>query len=118
VQAVLDTRKGPHGRVEGRVRAREAGWVKGIDAYAVGLAAVTIGAGRSRKGDVVLPGVGITFLKVQGGEVRAGEDVALVQGEDASRVEEAAALVERAFTFSPEPVPAGGDRVREEITGE
>ena len=43
-----------------RSRAR-GGYVKRIDAHAVGIASVVLGAGRSRKEDTVLPGVGIVF---------------------------------------------------------
>ena len=45
------------------------GFVRRIDAYKAGVASVILGAGRSRKEDRVLPGVGITLSRTQGDSV-------------------------------------------------
>jgi pyrimidine-nucleoside phosphorylase len=113
---VLDPAKGPHARVQRPARSRGRGFVARVDAHGVGAASVILGAGRSRKGEAVLPGVGITLLKVQGDPVKAGDEVALVLGEDPSRVEEAVRLTEEAYSVSEERI-AAGDLVLEEIAG-
>ena len=95
--------------------AHAAGYVGRIDAYKVAIASVILGAGRSRQGDKVLPGVGITLLKEQGDAVAAGEELCLVQGEDETKVAEALRSLESAFeTSDVRRIP--GPRVLEEIT--
>ncbi len=119
-ECVLHTEKGPHARIVKAVVSKSRGYVARVDAYAVGVASVVLGAGRSRKEDSVLPGVGITLQKTQGDEVREGDELALIYGEDPRKVEEAIRLCGTAFTVSPEPnVPPGvsSDRIVEEIDG-
>ena len=88
-----------------------------VDAYAAGVASVILGAGRSRKEDAVLPGVGITLRKVQGEPVVAGDELCLVHGEDEGRVAEASRLLETAYMIGDEP-GSRGPMVVEEISQE
>ncbi len=115
VEAVLHPEKVPHARITAPLGARAEGWLARIDAYKVGIASVILGAGRSRQGDMVLPGVGITLLKEQGDAVVRGEELCLVHGEDEARVAEALGVLESAFeTGNVRRIP--GPRVLEEIT--
>lgn len=111
---VLDPKKGPHARIVRPVKALAEGFVARIDAYRMGVASVMLGAGRSRKEDVVLPGVGITLLRTRGDGVRRDEELCLIQGESESKVEEACALAASAFQIDTTP-PTIGRRVLEEI---
>jgi pyrimidine-nucleoside phosphorylase len=115
VEAVLHPEEGPHAKITRPLRAHAGGYVARIDAYKVGIASVILGAGRSRQGDIVLPGVGITLLKEQGDIVVAGEDLCLVHGEDEARVAEALRVLEPAFE-TEHARSAPGPRVLEEIT--
>jgi pyrimidine-nucleoside phosphorylase len=117
VECVMQPQKGPRARIEKPVVSPGEGFVKRIDAYGVGLASVVLGAGRSRKTDAVLPGVGIILHKIQGDSVRRGEELALVRGEDLQKVESAVRMAEAAYTLSDERSLPGA-RVLEEITGE
>jgi pyrimidine-nucleoside phosphorylase len=117
LSVVLHPETGPHARLTHPVAASKAGYVQRIDAYAVGVASVILGAGRSRKEDEVLPGVGITLLKEQGDAVSLGEELCLIHGEQESKVSEAAKLVEGAYAVA-ETRTARGARVLEEITQE
>jgi len=116
VQALLDPRRSPRARTSRPVTTAEAGYVRRVDARAVGMAAVALGAGRSRKEDRVLPGVGITLLKVRGERVRANDEIALVHADDDARCEEARRLVAGAYAIGPEP-PSERALVIEEIAG-
>ena len=60
------------------VAAPHAGVVQAIDAEAVGVAAVALGAGRTRADEPVDHGVGITVLAKVGDRVEAGRPLALV----------------------------------------
>jgi len=99
VDCVLRTEKGPHARLTRPLKANGDGFVERIDAYKVGVAAVVLGAGRSRAGDRVLPGVGITLLAVQGDPVTRGDEIALVHGEEEEKLVEACRLVESAYAI-------------------
>jgi pyrimidine-nucleoside phosphorylase len=66
----------PAGSLE--VRAPAGGVVQAIDAEAVGLAAVALGAGRARAEDAVDPAVGLLVLKKVGEPVLRGEPLCTV----------------------------------------
>jgi pyrimidine-nucleoside phosphorylase len=88
------------------VRAHRAGYVTEIDALAIGLTGVSMGAGRTRADQSVDPAVGIHIDKKPGSQVKAGETVARLFVRSAST---ASALVERvasAFTYG-DAAPAG-----------
>lgn len=72
--------------------APASGVVTGVDALAVGGAAVLLGAGRRRKGDAVDPAVGVVLHRKVGDPVRAGEALATVHARDEAT---AAAALER-----------------------
>ncbi len=79
------------------------GYVRGIDALEIGLAAVSLGAGRSAVGDDVDPAVGIEIAAPIGSEVRRGDALAILHARDGESVEAAAGRVKGAFTLSEEP---------------
>ena len=58
------------------VKAAQAGFVTGIDAFAVGMLGVSIGAGRTRADQKVDPGVGIELMKKPGDAVQVGDVLA------------------------------------------
>jgi pyrimidine-nucleoside phosphorylase len=116
VEALLDPRRTPRSRFARSVVTPEEGYVRRVDARALGMAGVVLGAGRSRKEDRVLPGVGVTLLKVAGDPVRTNDELAMVHADDEARLEEARRMVAAAYAIGDEPPP---DRplVIEEIAG-
>ena len=115
VDIMLHPERGPHARITRPLGSHAEGYIGSIDAYKVGVASVILGAGRSRQGDKVLPGVGITLLKEQGDAVAMGEELCLVHGDNEAKVGEALLLLEGAFeTYDVRKTP--GPRVQEEIT--
>jgi pyrimidine-nucleoside phosphorylase len=116
-ECVMNTAKGPRARIIRPLTSEGEGFVGRVDAYKVGVASVVLGAGRSRKEDAVLPGVGITLLKVQGDRVRRGEELALLHGDDESRVREAMGMCASAWELGERLSPKT-PLVREEISGE
>ena len=107
VEYVTRPERGPRGRVTRSVTAPRAGYVARVDAYKVGVASVILGAGRSRKEDKVLPGVGILLTKVCGEQVGRGDEMCRVLGEDEGKVREAVALLESAWELGDRPVSRG-----------
>jgi len=88
------------------VRAPRGGFVQAIDAQEIGLAAMSLGAGRARVDDRIDPAVGIVLERKVGDAVAAGEPLAVLHhgysgpgGEAPDRVAE---RVLRAYTLGEE----------------
>jgi len=114
---VLNPEKGPHAPIVRPLLASSSGTVNRIDAFQVGLASVVLGAGRSRKEDVVLPGVGIMIRKSTGEAVTESDELCLVKGESETQVQEALRVLARAWELA-EREPQKRPMVLEEITQE
>ncbi len=89
------------------VVAPRGGYVARFGALGIGRAALTLGAGRQKKGDEVDPGAGVEVLVEVGDAIEEGEPVARLYG--GRNTEMAEALVREALELSDEPVePAPG----------
>lgn len=83
------------------VTAPRSGCVAGFGALGVGRAALALGAGREKKGDLVDPGVGVEVLVKTGDGIEEGQAVARVYGSrNAARAEE---LILASLNISDEP---------------
>jgi thymidine phosphorylase len=103
--------KSPH---RSDVTATEAGFVRGLDAFRVGVAAMRLGAGRERKEDTIDPAVGITVLVKPGTEVEAGQPILRLSYRHPARLEEALSVLDGAIDIGdekPEPKPLILERV-------
>ena len=59
-------------------KARESGYINQVDAQALGMAALSLGAGREKKGGSIDYGAGILLKKTLGEKVEEGEPIALL----------------------------------------
>jgi pyrimidine-nucleoside phosphorylase len=84
--------------------APRAGYIREINAEAVGLATVTLGAGRARKGDPVDPRVGVVLHRKVGSRAEKGEPLFTVHAADEGSWQAAAQQVLAAYAWSDEPV--------------
>jgi thymidine phosphorylase len=84
------------------VAAPRGGHVARFHALGIGRAALTLGAGREKKGDEVDSGVGVEVLLKVGERIEEGEPVARLYG--GRNVEKAESLVREALELSDEPV--------------
>ncbi len=87
-----------------------------VDAGAVGLASVILGAGRSKAGDPVSPGAGVTLKRIASERVEAGQELCLVHGDQEGAVTEALNVLTSAFTVGPTAPVSRRTLVLEEIT--
>lgn len=87
----------PKLRVE--VPAPRAGFVEALRARPLGHAVMLLGAGRARVDSVIDPAVGLLLHKKTGDQVEAGEPLCTVLVNDASRRDEALALIRDAYTI-------------------
>ncbi len=86
------------------VQASEAGYLAGIDAEALGLAAAALGAGRMTKGDPIDPAVGIEFTPKIGDRLEEGQDIGTIHARDGNAATQASRRVLEALTVGPDPV--------------
>ncbi|SCL61632.1 thymidine phosphorylase [Micromonospora chersina] len=96
------------------VTATDDGYVAAIDAYAMGVAAWRLGAGRARKEDPVSIPAGVVLHKRPGDRVRVGETLYELRAEHAERIPAALAEAERAVRIAPD-APAATPLVIERI---
>jgi pyrimidine-nucleoside phosphorylase len=87
------------------VPASAAGYVATIDAEELGLAAVTLGAGRQVKGAQIDPAVGFMLRRKIGESVRPGDSLIDIHAASPAGAAQVAERVAAAFTISPAPVP-------------
>jgi thymidine phosphorylase len=105
----------PRARHREVLTADEDGWLRRLDARAVGVAAWRLGAGRARKEDGVNHAAGIVCLAKPGDPVTAGQPVLELRTDDEVRFGPAAEALAGAVEIGPEP-PAAQPLVIERIT--
>jgi thymidine phosphorylase len=94
--------------------ASESGTLNRLDAYAVGVAAWRLGAGRARKEDAVSAGAGVVMLAKPGDAVQAGDPLLELHADDAALFDRATAALEGAYDIgapSSAPPPLVLDRI-------
>ncbi len=82
------------------VTAPADGYITGMDAEAIGVTAVTLGAGRATKEDTIDHAAGIRLLRKTGDRVTAGEPMAILYTGRPQAVEGAIAAYQAAVTLS------------------
>jgi thymidine phosphorylase len=83
--------------------ADRSGALSRLDAYAVGVAAWRLGAGRARKEDPVQAAAGVRLLADLGDKVEAGQPLLELHTDTPDAVAGARAALANAVTFSAEP---------------
>jgi len=89
------------------VRAASGGTVAAVDAMAVGVAAVRLGAGRARKEDSVSPSAGIVLRVSPGDVVTPGQVLAELHADDPAHMEAGLAAFTGAIRLGDTPVTVG-----------
>lgn len=103
-RALEDPSRLPRAPVVLTVDAPQSGSIADVEPLAIGRAAMRLGAGRERKGDLIDPAVGIVLHKTVGDSVARGAPLLAIHArtEDAARAVQADAL--GAFRFAAAPV--------------
>ena len=84
------------------VAAPADGYVTTLDAYAVGVAAWRLGAGRARQGDAVSAGAGVVMHAKPGELVRRGDPVLTLHTDDPARFDRALEAMEGQWAIGDE----------------
>jgi len=92
-------------RLVEEVASPREGYLAGVDARAIGEAAVSLGAGRVRKEDPIDHSVGLVIHHKVGDRLGAGEPMFAVHANNEATLEKVRETVLRAHTFSDAAVP-------------
>lgn len=82
------------------IEADHDGWVEECDAFAIGTAAVRLGAGRAKKEDSIDPSVGFMIEAKIGDRVVEGQPLATVSYSDGTTLDAALTLASSAWTIT------------------
>jgi thymidine phosphorylase len=96
----------PRARHREVLAAGQDGWLRRLDARAVGVAAWRLGAGRARKEDEVNHAAGIVCLAKPGDKVAAGQPILELRTDDETRFGPAFAALDCATAIGPGPAAA------------
>jgi thymidine phosphorylase len=91
------------------------GWLRRLDALAVGTAAWRLGAGRARKEDPVSAAAGVICLAKPGDRVTKGQPLLELRADDPGKMAAALAALDGAATVSDQPLPPLPSPVIEQI---
>jgi thymidine phosphorylase len=105
----------PRARIQSPLKSPSGGYVGSVDALDVAMAALGLGAGRTRAEDRVDPAVGVSHLVKTGEKVAPGGTLCVIHANDEGKLAEAKAILGKAIKVGTEPgVPA---RLVDEIIG-
>lgn len=108
----------PEAPVQLKVEAPEGGRVSSLDAEAIGLCAMQLGAGRETKGAVIDHSVGILLHKKMGDPVRKGDTLAVLHANRRKQAEQIRERFLKAVTLEKEPVTPSPPLLRALVTEE
>ncbi len=103
-RVVEDPERMPAAPVRVEVKAKEDGYVRSVDALAIGLAAKALGAGRDTRDAAIDPRVGIVLTRKRGDPVGAGEPIAIINAGSDAAARAVTGSVEQAFRIGLRPV--------------
>jgi pyrimidine-nucleoside phosphorylase len=101
---VDDPEKLPKAPIIETVNAPRSGYLSGVHARIVGETAVTLGAGRAKKGDPIDHAVGIVVHRKVGDQLKQGEPLFTIHANGQALFEQARERLLAAHTFSDEKV--------------
>lgn len=100
ISVIENTNLLPASKYNFEVKADRDGYVSKIIADEIGLAALSVGAGRETKESVVDPAVGVVIRKKVGDKVNKGENVAIIYANNIEKAKEAEFRIKNAYHYS------------------
>ena len=89
----------PQAKNHVKVKALKSGYIEAINAEAIGIAAMLLGAGRNKKDDRIDYSAGLTMVKKIGDRVNPGDTICILHS-NLAELKEAEAMVQNAYFFS------------------
>ncbi|MCR6545820.1 pyrimidine-nucleoside phosphorylase [Dehalobacterium formicoaceticum] len=101
-QVIYDESLFPEGKFRYSLLADQDGYLGSMDTEGIGLAAMKLGAGRSKKEDLIDPAAGIIFYKKTGDRIRKGETIAMLHGNNEEQIDEGRDFLKKSLTLQQE----------------
>lgn len=105
----------PRAPVVEALTASRDGYLEGLDARVVGLAAVDLGAGRRRMGESVDPAVGVVLRRRRGDRLERGDEIAAIHARTRGDAEVATRRLSGGLELGARPPEVPESRVRDRI---
>jgi len=105
-RAVDDPTRLPQARWQVTLPAGRGGVIARVDAMQVALAALRLGAGRTRAADSIDPAVGVTALVKIGERVSSGDPLCVIHANDETALAEATSRLNQAIVVADQAEPA------------
>ncbi len=99
-RVVEDPSRLPRAKAHVEIKAEKSGFIASCDAYALGLAGVALGAGRTRADQAVDASAGIELFAKRGDRVTRGDTIAVVHARSKALAASEAERISAAFRFS------------------
>ncbi|WP_413292161.1 thymidine phosphorylase [Bdellovibrio sp. HCB185ZH] len=100
-----DLRNVPKPKFSLKVIAEKSGFVQSFHTESIGVAGILIKAGRAQTTDIIAPTAGIEFHAKVGDEVKAGDTLFTLHGDDEGLLMSAVPMLKSAITISLQKVP-------------
>jgi pyrimidine-nucleoside phosphorylase len=97
---IVQPEKYPKSKFITKIKSSKNGYVKGINTYQIGMAALELGAGRKTITDKIDPKAGIVFKVKLGNKINNGDVIAELHAQSTNKINTAKELVLNAITFS------------------
>lgn len=104
--AVYDTSLLPHASIQEPLHAPRSGYIQNIHTDEAGMASLILGGGRETKDTVIDLSVGFILCKKIGDYVSKGEPLAILHGNDESKITAARKRLENAYMIGEEKINA------------
>ncbi|MCJ7695138.1 MAG: thymidine phosphorylase [Anaerolineaceae bacterium] len=102
VRVIEDLSLLPQAKISRVIKSTQIGWVETVNAREFGESAVLLGAGRSKKGDVIDPAVGILVYAKVGDKIENGDTLFEIKANDASVLDVVEERLTKAVKISKE----------------
>lgn len=102
ISVVKNPKKYPKARYSDEITATKNGYIKSLDNYEIGMAALELGAGRLTKADVINPKAGIIFYPKIGSKVKKGEVIAKLYTDKKKSIDSAKNRISKSIEYSKE----------------
>jgi pyrimidine-nucleoside phosphorylase len=97
---ILNPEKYPKSKFIRKIKSEKIGYIKSIDNYQVGMAALELGAGRKTMEDKIDPKAGIIFKVKIGNKIKKGDVIAELHSQSMGKINTAKEMILKAITYS------------------
>lgn len=100
ISYILNPKKYPKSKFIKKIKSNGTGYIKSIDNFRVGMAALELGAGRKTMADKIDPKAGIIFKVKLGDRLKTGDVIAELHSQSMAKINTAKEMILNAITFS------------------